>query len=34
MVARELPDECEVTNPELQDPMMQSIYALDLPNLK
>ncbi|KAJ7788617.1 hypothetical protein B0H14DRAFT_3503969 [Mycena olivaceomarginata] len=31
---KELPDVCEVTNVELQDPMMQSIYALDLPNLR
>ncbi|KAJ7790412.1 hypothetical protein B0H14DRAFT_2626008 [Mycena olivaceomarginata] len=31
---RELPAVCEVTNPELQDPMMKSIYALDLPKLK
>ncbi|KAJ7870657.1 hypothetical protein B0H14DRAFT_2571237 [Mycena olivaceomarginata] len=31
---KELPAVCEVTNPELQDPMMKSIYALDLPKLK
>ncbi|KAJ7751856.1 hypothetical protein B0H14DRAFT_2635895 [Mycena olivaceomarginata] len=31
---KELPEVCEVTNVELQDPMMQSIYALDLPNLR
>ncbi|KAJ7884784.1 hypothetical protein B0H14DRAFT_3740851 [Mycena olivaceomarginata] len=31
---KELPNVCEVTNPELQDPMMKSIYALDLPKLR
>ncbi|KAJ7801010.1 hypothetical protein B0H14DRAFT_3490075 [Mycena olivaceomarginata] len=30
---KELPGVCEVTNVELQDPMMKSIYALDLPKL-
>ncbi|KAJ7833516.1 hypothetical protein B0H14DRAFT_3710540 [Mycena olivaceomarginata] len=30
----ELPAKCEVMNPELRDPMMQSIYELKLPNLK
>ncbi|KAJ7822653.1 hypothetical protein B0H14DRAFT_2598436 [Mycena olivaceomarginata] len=31
---KELPGVCEVTNVELQDPMMKSIYALDLPKLR
>ncbi|KAJ7715695.1 hypothetical protein B0H14DRAFT_3522544 [Mycena olivaceomarginata] len=31
---KNLPDVCEVTDVDLQDPMMKPIYALDLPELK
>ncbi|KAJ7311793.1 hypothetical protein DFH08DRAFT_973869 [Mycena albidolilacea] len=31
---KNLPDVCEVTDVDLQDPMMKPIYALDLPKLK
>lgn len=34
IIGRALPAVCEVMDVDLQDPMMHSIYALDLPKLK